>query len=128
MDLDCGDKTTALKIVLNECKVEISVWRASHEPRRIFGKERFECIRYGVCKLVLLESIPNIEQQYAPCPEHSARFRKRFRLVGEKHCPELANYRVKLSFFEGQLHGVGLTPFNRAARTDRGSHFQHWKI
>jgi hypothetical protein len=53
------------------------------------------------------------------------RLRERFCLVREKHDAELTYNGIERSAFEGQLHGVGLTPFHGPLSSERGSLVKH---
>jgi len=101
---------------------------ASQEAWWILGKERFEGGCHDVGKLVLLDSIPHVEEKHSPCLKNSARFRESFGFVGKEHYPKLADNGVKLLVLEGQLHGICLTPRHRALRANLGGHVQHGLI
>jgi len=47
------------------------------------------------------------------------------RPVGEEHHAELAHDRIEGRVLEGQLHRVGLAPFDRARRADLGGLVEH---
>src|SRR3990172_5512873 len=87
---------------------------ACEKARGIIWKKRRECRRHGVSKLVLLDAIPNVKQENPPRSEHSTYFSIRSGLLRKEHYAELTYDGVECAIFEGNVHGIRLTPVNRA--------------
>jgi hypothetical protein len=98
------------------------------ETRRVLRKNRFKGRCQCIDELVLFDSIPHAEKKNSARTEHPMRLRERLRLVGKEHDPELTNHGVEFSIGEWKLHGVGLAPLHRAARSYAGSHVEHCLI
>src|SRR3989304_3101847 len=101
---------------------------ACEKARGIIWKKRRECRRHGVSKLVLLDAIPNVKQENTPRSEHSTYFSIRSGLLRKEHYAELTYDRVECAIFEGKVHGIRLTPVNRARRAKRRGMVDHWLI
>ena len=104
----------------------IPVRRAHHELRRIARKNHLEGFSDGVGKIILLNPVPDVEEEAPAGFQDAARFGVAFDLVRKEHHAELAGHGVEAVVVEGECQGVRLSPVDlviaRKTRSRLGEH------
>jgi hypothetical protein len=81
--------------------VVIAVRRARHETRRIRGKDGREGACHHVGEFVVLDSIPDVEQQVSARLQHAARLANALALSGKNMTPNWHTTASKLRSSKG---------------------------
>ena len=93
------------------------LYRGSHagctQERRVLRKESSQGFRHGVGKLVLRNSIPDIEDKKMTAGlQNPMRFLVTANFVRKEHNAELTCHNIKALIRKRQRQSVGLLPFN----------------
>ncbi|MPM48880.1 hypothetical protein SDC9_95607 [bioreactor metagenome] len=98
---------------------------SGHELRRVVWKQRGQCLRHVGREVVVLDPVPEAEQERAAKAQHSTRFGKGCHLVRQEHVAELADDQVHALIIERKRHCIGLKKTYLAAGTDAGGLGEH---
>src|SRR6185503_20151734 len=112
-------ETAGDKIMLDHVTGPVSMWNTRVIMRGIIGKERFQCRCHCMGKLILLDSVPDVEKKKTAWAKDSSHFCERSWFVRKKHDPELTKNCVECPVGEGQRDDVCLPPFHRSPDPDR---------
>jgi hypothetical protein len=82
-------------------------------------------LRHRVGELILVDPIPDVEDELTTGAEHPPRFRECPGFVGEEHGPELADDHVKICIGKRQVQGIGLPPLHWTSGPFGGGLIQH---
>ena len=112
-----------LEIAGDQRRVVVAVRRAHHHAGRVVRKERGKGVRDVIGEDVLLDAIPDVEEEMPARAEDAPRLAVAGDAVGEEHRAELAEDEIEARVVERQRQGIGLTPVDGlAGRLLRGRH------
>src|SRR5665213_1480057 len=92
--------------------IEVAMRGTRQEAGRVMWKESRQRFRHGVGKLVLRNSVPNIEDESTAGLQDPTRFLVTPNFVRKEHHAELTCHNVKASIRKRQRQSVGLFPLN----------------
>ncbi len=113
------------QVAPNDVRLEVAMWCARKKTRRIAWIQRRNRLLHGRGELVVLDPVPDVEQEHAAGPQHAARFRVGTHSIGEKHHAELTHDSIEARIGKRQLHRIGLAPLHRARGSAGSGAIEH---
>ena len=95
--------------------IVVAVRQPCQESGRIGREQWHHRLGDAVGEFVVLDAIPDIEQERPARAQHPACLREGFRLVRKEHGTELAHHHIKGVIGKWKAHRIGLLPRHRAA-------------
>ncbi len=96
----------------------MTVRRPPEKLQWILRIESTNGLRDDISKFVVLDTVPDVEQERAPRPQYAADLSIRGNAIWEEHDGELAHDHVKDRLRIRECHHIGLPPHHRSGRSD----------